>query len=455
MLMALAIVSFSVRSNGMAVWSDGVGYFLYARSLVIDGNFDVTNEFEHLDTKFPSDSKALEPLRKWSSRSADGTLQTPWPHGIGLVMAPFYAAGYAVEAAVAAVQGRQANSYGVIPQAGYILGSVAFGILGFWCLVLICRPLTGEREAYLCALATILCGPLLFYILFHPSMAHAPSFGLIALLTLIWIRAWQKGTTYFSMIALGVVLGLAATVRYQNALFAILPAALGLWDIKRDGFGVALRRAAAAAVACLVPLVLLAGSHVNVDSRGIEGGVTVAQYPVNFASPYFFEVLFSCRHGAFHWSPVLALGVLGLLWTLFAKPKVQLVTPRTWAAVLLATFAAHVYLMGGLGLSTVAYVADGMSSGWLHHWDDAPSFGMRYLSECAPIFAVGLACLMYATRRYLHVALWMIVLGVLAAWNGLLVVAYGMETITRSGCLPYSDMLSGFASILGKVLARF
>jgi hypothetical protein len=41
-----------------------------------------------------------------------------------------------------------------------------------------------------------------------------------------------------------------------------------------------------------------------------------------------------------------------------------------------------------------------------------------------------------------------VALALFALWNGLLIVAYGFETITRSGCLPYSDMLRGVQTAL-------
>jgi hypothetical protein len=183
---------------------------------------------------------------------------------------------------------------------------------------------------------------------------------------------------------------------------------------------------------------------VNAGAGGT--GVTVGHYPLDPASPYFLDVLISCRHGAFHWAPVLGVSLLGLMWSLGRK--------NAWAGVLLAAFAAQVYLIGGLGLSHLAYGDGPPEPGWLHHWDDTPSFGMRYLAECAPIFALGLASLIEATRRRIGLLVWGAVLVPFALWNGMLIVAYGLETITRTGCLPYSDMLAGFRAVFHSILQR-
>src|SRR5689334_8063331 len=163
MIVAAAALALTIRStNGFAVWSDGVAYFLFARSAVIDRDLDITNEFDYLDQRFARDSKAIEPLRKWSTRRADGKIQPAWPVGAGVVMAPFYALGYAVESATAKVAGRPADSYGVIPQVAFALGSVLFGVIGLWCLALTCREIANDEVAYIASLGVVLCGPVVF-----------------------------------------------------------------------------------------------------------------------------------------------------------------------------------------------------------------------------------------------------------------------------------------------------
>src|SRR5690242_19851117 len=43
-VVAAAALALTIRStNGFAVWSDGVAYFLFARSAVIDHDHDITN----------------------------------------------------------------------------------------------------------------------------------------------------------------------------------------------------------------------------------------------------------------------------------------------------------------------------------------------------------------------------------------------------------------------------
>lgn len=429
-------------ADGFMVWSDGVAYFIYARSLVVDGDLDATNEYRELDRRLPTESKVLGPLRRWSTQHDDGRVGLPWPAGTAVLLAPAYAIGLAAEAGIARLQGREADSYGAIPQMFFSLGSVIWAVAGAALLYALCLQIVDSRRAWLAVGATLLCGPMLFYALFNPSMAHAVSFSLVTAMTYLWMRAWNEGSTGARMALIGALLGAAATVRYQNALFALLPVCLVLRDWQRSGFSAAARGAAIGMVATAIPVVMLLSGHLNV--RTVAGGTVVAaSYPVDLTSPFFFDVLFSCRHGAFHWAPVLGVGAIGLIWAVLRGAG--------WVVPLLGSVLLQAYLIGGLGLATQSEVAE--SADWINHWSGAPSFGMRYLAECAPMFAVGLAVLMRDTVWRFASAAWLAALAPFAAWNALLVVAYGLGTITRSGCLPYEQMWVGGLEAIRMIFA--
>src|SRR6185503_18119196 len=53
LLVAFVALGFIVRStHGQVAWSDGLAYFLYARSAVVDFDLDITDEFDTLDPQF-------------------------------------------------------------------------------------------------------------------------------------------------------------------------------------------------------------------------------------------------------------------------------------------------------------------------------------------------------------------------------------------------------------------
>jgi hypothetical protein len=435
------------QTNGFLVWSDGLVYFLYARSAVLDLDTDVTNEYDELERRFPGKSnKFMDPLRSWSKRDVvSGRIQPPWPVGAGLVMTPFYAAGYVCEIAVARAAGRAPDSYGLIPQYFFCLGSVAYSLLGLWAVFLCCRQLSTDRIAWISALGIVLAGPVMFYTFFNPSMAHASSFGLVALLTLLWWRQWQHGSGPLRLASLGLLVGLLATIRYQNALFGLLLAGLVLHEARRVALPTVIRTAVAGLLGCLIPLIVLIPQFqsASASAAATQGNVVTAmRYPIDLTSPYFFHVLLSCRHGAFYWAPVLALGFVGL---------VSAGRRHSWACVLLAAFLAQVYLIGGLGL--VNSTGNGVHD-WNNHWGGAPSFGMRYLTECAPLLAIGLTVALTAISRKFGTASITMGIALLTCWNALLVLAYGLETISRSYCLSYHDMAIGVGRALVQLIAK-
>jgi len=438
----------AVRSNGehSLVWSDGLAYFLYARSAVIDGDFDISNEYADMARRVPKDSKLMEPLRVWTTRDVvTGKVKAPWPVGAGLVMAPFYAVGYGIERVVASAYGRDPDSYGLIPQYAFGFGALAYMLAGFFAMVK-CYWYVAPAAAVPAAMAVILAGPMLFYTFFNPTMAHAPSFGLVAVLTLLWWQQWHKGTDPTRFAVIGLLSGILVTVRFQNALFGLLPLSLLFHEARRSGPAHAARCAAAGVIAGALPLLVLlpplAELHLPGSTAPGNGSVVVGNYPIDPRSPFFVDVLFSSRHGAFYWAPLLGVGALGLL---IAARR------HAWAWVALAAVAANVWLIGGLGIQGTAPV-HGVPANidWNNHWNGAPSFGMRYLAECGPLLGIGLARVFsLVATRVGAVAIWVALAG-FTVWNGLLVLAYGFETISRSYAQTYFQLITG----AGRAVAR-
>jgi len=447
--LCLGLGAFSVTNwttSGMLVWSDGVAYFLYSRSLVIDFDTDLTNDYESIASRYSS--RALESFEANLRYTPDGNrVLVPWPPGSGLVMAPFYAAGYAVELLAASVSDRPPDTYGIIPQFFFGIGALAYGLLGFWATFYICRDFANAGTACFATLATFFAGTAVFYVFLNPSMAHAASFGLVALLTLLWFRQWRDGISLRTFAACSFLLGVLITIRYQNVIFGLLALPLLVRHMSR-GQNIRFFHILLAGSLGLIPLGLLIVHSANSAGSGAQiawaadGILTIGKVPIDLKSPYFLDVLLSCRHGAFHWSPVFALGTLGLL--------VSAARRDTRAVTLLAVLAAQVYLIGGLGMLGSAPADGAGSPGWDNHWAGGTSFGMRYLTECTPFFAFGLTQLSASVHRLR----WLLITGLFAlvCWNVLLILAYGLNTVSRSYCVTYSDMWKGIEDALKTLL---
>jgi hypothetical protein len=427
------------HTGGYLFRGDGTAYFMMARSLVVDGDADLTDEYAALDRRLPPGSEVMMAVR-WSARRlpASGRTVVPWPIGGGLVMAPFYAAGYAAELASARLAGRAPDSYGLLPQLAYGAGALAYGLLGFWATFLGCRRVAGASAAALAALALVLASPAVFYIVFHPTMSHAASFGLAAFLTLLWWRRWEAGE--LRLAAPCLLLGLMVLVRYQNAVFALLPLSLLARAARgpagrRPSTPALLRAAAAGGLAGAAPLALQAAHLLRSGELAAappmwraEGGLVLGENGFHLSSPNFLRVLFSCQHGAFYWTPVMALGFAALAWA---------AAGAGWARVFAALFLADAFVVGCLGGET--------------NWSGDHAFGMRYLTETAPLLAAGLAAaIARAGRRPLRAA-WPAALALLALGNGLLVIAFATGQISRERCVTYREMAAGVARALARL----
>jgi hypothetical protein len=196
------------------------------------------------------------------------------------------------------------------------------------------------------------------------------------------------------------------------------------------------------AAACLIPIVLvnvpsfLAAQHA---ARLVvaDGVLHAGAYAVDMRSPFFFDVFLSCRQGTFYWSPILAAGLVGLVWA--ARKK------EAWPWPLIATVLAHGWLSGGL---RVAGVPEGLD--WNEHWQGATSFGMRYMVECIPLLAIGLSVLVRSAIEARAGVLSLAAGACLAAWNALLVLAYALGAISHSYCVTYPEMVNGVAHALSQ-----
>ena len=109
---------------------------------------------------------------------------------------------------------------------------------------------------------------------------------------------------------LGLVLGLATAVRWQNAAFSLLPAWTLITRLPERPWrsirscGV---RFSLGLFAGVVPQLL---SWKIIYDRFYVGVPLGADY-MRWDNPYLTEILFSSRHGLFSWSPILLVAAVG------------------------------------------------------------------------------------------------------------------------------------------------
>lgn len=339
---------------------DAVYHFCHLHTLVVDRDLDPTNEITHYQqvrspyTGLPKIGNA-PPLDPVTGRAID-----KYPIGTALLLLPAYAGVYVTSLALNAL-GLPADitGYGWTYQlaAGWLTG--VYAVLGLLAMIRVCGSGGVAEDTAVAATATIaLATPWLFYVTLEPLFAHALSATAVAVLIRAWLAARSQDRAAVWVVT-GVVGGLAAIIRYQDALFLIVPALDALLNVRRRSL--ALPALAVGAVAGASPQlavnVALFGSpfHTGYAAEGFT----------HLTSPWLLFTLFSSKVGLLRWSPIVAPALIGL-----------------------AVGARRGWIVARLGLVAVAAQWYLVSS-----WYFVPqghTFGNRMLTNCSVFFVAGL-----------------------------------------------------------------
>ncbi|NTV99703.1 MAG: hypothetical protein HGA19_00180 [Oscillochloris sp.] len=365
--------------------SDEVQYYAYLRSVYFDHDLDFRNEYTHFaeeGQRFNDKAVANALLREdaVNPNPHTGLLRNVAPVGSAILWSPgFMLADLGVTIANA--------SGATIPRDGYSRPYVmaACFMSAFYCLIgllltyRLARRYTSDFAATLATLTVFLASPLVFYTYIAMPWSHANGFFLFTLFLTVWLRGQKTKRGIGAWLLLGLIAGLMVMTREQLGLLLIVPAieALGQYQalLRQSNWPRAgqlfLRHIAFVGVLILtiIPQLL---TYQILNGRPTPSSTVAGK--LNWASPHFFDTLLDPAHGAFLWSPVLALGLLGLFWLAHRD--------RALAGMLLAAFLAQTYINGAFGTT----------------WHLSGSFGFRRLIECTPIMVIGLAALIERLR---------------------------------------------------------
>ena len=342
--------------------SDGFYYFSYLRSITFDGDVEFSNDYRLL---------GLGDKPHLFQPTPTGYAQSAWTIGPALVWSPFFAGGHVV-ASVLARRDPNVSTNGVsfpYRQAVCIAG-LFYALVGCWCCFHVAARFAGDRLAAAATAVVVLGSFMLWYIVKEPSMTHAPSMASVAAFTWGWV-ATRENRTMRQWAWLGLLAGFMTLIRWQNALFAVLPASEAvvlLVSSLRAGDRARLQRTLAAgllftlcATIGFIPQMLawksIYGSYLAVSPVGPQ---------IRWADPQIVDILFSSRNGLLSWSPVLYLGGIGLVMFAMARPGIGV--PMLGAIALMTYFNASI-----------------------QDWWGSAGFGGRRFDGTIPMFVVGFA----------------------------------------------------------------
>jgi hypothetical protein len=394
-------VTFSAAlAFALAAWvgprfsADSPAYYVYARSLLFDGDLDFANEWQRWGYK-------EEPL------TATGKRHSLYAAGPAALWSPFIvlAHAYVRVGGALGLHGHAPDGYSEPYARAAALGTLVYGLAGAWLLGRALAHAFGAKLAALAVLGTIACSPAAYYLFVNPTMPHGLCFALAAVA--VWAaEAIRRGGGRREWIVLGASAGALMAVRWQAFVFVLLPVALGLVALRRGTARLSwLLAGAGAALLAFSPQMLawkaLYGQWVWLpDNNVVRGQFT----RFDWSAPRLVDVLLHADHGLFVWSPALALALLGLLASL-----------RRWgviAAVGLLLFALTAYVNGSIG-----------------DWAGSHSFGARRFDVVWPFCAIGAAMVLRRMERAPLLGAAALV-GLAALWN------VGLMRLSEGGLIP-------------------
>jgi hypothetical protein len=403
--LGLAILGLCFRAS---VSGDGVGYYSYLPSVVAHGSFDLGPVFDRfIAINTPVARQFLE-ITLPNGLTADYK-----PIGAALLALPFYLVTHLIFLLL--IPGHQDPDVSAEYQLAFTAASLFYAVLAMVLLYRFVRSVFGQRPAWLATVGVVLATPLVAYVLFGASYSHTFSVFTITAFAIL-LYATRHDRTPGQWFTAGLLGGLASITHVQEALFLMLVPAEAIWQVVNHAWSPRrLSGYALLAVGVALPVVpQLVVDQVIFQKWLPQPAPNIA---FDFAHPHLLDLLVSTHHGWLSWSPLVALGLIGL-------PAV--IRRLEWFGVSL--------LLVGIGEFWI--------NASLSDWWGGNAFGARRMTDQSLLIGLGLAasCAWLIQRRLARLAVALVTAGV--AWTALLLAQYYYLIRTDVGP-PWGDFLLG------------
>lgn len=406
-IMSLIIFFASIpldRGKGMLIGSDGISYYMYTRSLVIDHDINFANELEYF---YPRDPLSVEGM----SITKTGFISNHHPIGPGILWIPFFIIAHAISLFLNYLGLHiSTDGYSYIYQAAICTGSIIYGFLGMILIYITTRKYYPDTALAGCLLLWLASNGIHYQIV-QPSMAHMCSFFSVSLFIFTWIK-YRPVQNLRHWLLIGLAGGLVGIVRQPDATFLILPILDGILDRTRSIFDKFKSLSVLTFGFLVIFSIQLITWTILYGSPLINAYAGVGFF--SWSSPSIFQVLFSTNHGLFLWHPILLIAALGL----FQFQSLD----RKLSVLLAFGFLMQIYLIGA----------------WCE-WYQGDSFGGRMFIASFPVLIIGLSgSLSWAISKGFSKVAWAVGL-ILIGWNALFLIQYIFAYIPHQGPLTFAQ----------------
>jgi hypothetical protein len=411
------------------VRGDGVGYYAYLRSALIDHDLRFENDYLAANESFLMSRVDAQGHLLPSLYTKTGYVANHFSVGPAILWAPVL-----VPVHLTVLLARHlgvnvaANGYSHPYLLAMAMTTATYGFLSLFLALRVARKYFPERWALLATVGIWFASSLPIYMYFNPSWSHSFSAFSVSLFLWYWERTRGRRTRGQWAI-LGLFAGLMGNVYYPNAIVLIFPGMEVLQSLRSTKmasvlFSDLIRKVA---VDCGVFFAVFAVSLLPtfISRQIIYGSPFETGYPSlstwNWTSPVLLKVLFSSDHGMFTWTPVLILATAGIYFLIKRDALLGLSS--------LLTFLAFYYF--------IASYSD---------WDGLSGFGNRFFVSLTPIFILGLTALLSAVSDWLGkparaMAAAFPVLALLVIWNGAFIFQWGTHMVPARGEISWRTMI--------------
>ena len=402
------------------VRGDGVGYYAFARSILIEHHLDFANDWLHGNASFRMGRIDPEGHIQADQYTSTGQLDNHFSVGPAILWSPFLILAHAGVLLYDHFGGGvAADGFSRPYLVAMALGTAVYGFLAVLISFGLARRFVPERWAFLAALGIWFASPLPVYMYFNPSWSHAQAAFAVALFLWYWIRT-RGGRSWWQWAILGALGGLMMDVYYIDAVLLVIPlceSAGLLWSAFKNSRPQANGPFMLQNIAfCLANF--LAFLPTLITKKIIYGSYLTFGYTERWfwQSPAFFRVCFSSEHGLFSWTPIVALAIVGLA---FLRER-----DRAVALYLLMAFVLYVYAIG-----------------CYQNWHGISSYGSRFFVALTAVFIIGLAAFfdwfarLWRQRPATYAAT--AATAVLVLWNLGLIFQWGMHWIPERGPISW------------------
>ncbi len=407
------------------IGSDGLGYYAYLRSLFVDGDLQLSNEFLEYN---PFGHAVPNP----HLRTATDHVPNKYFIGPALLWTPFFLVAHVLT--ILANQfgfHLKPDGYSAIYQFFIGFGSIVYGLAGLILIYKITLRFFQRNEALIATSFIALGTNVFYYLTSEPSMSHSMSMFAVSLFVFIWVRDIdyrQKSSVFL----LALTAGLMILIRAQNILFLVFLILEWIGFMTNNnsdfvsGFRKKITEIGVFGLALLITLLpqfviwkILYGHFLFYSYEGEA---------FNFANPHLLDSLFSARHGLIIWTPGILLALAGVFHFPWKQAK--------FGIALIVAFILQWYL----------------NASWQYWWF-GHSFGGRAYINCSFIFAIGMAMFLTATKKWAVPTRFF--LAALVGWNLLFAAQYTLGMLPHGEAVDFKQILYNQFNLFGKIFSVF